>query len=141
MAARIQRRRTPGWRMRPNTIYVGRPTVFGNPWKVVIDKRRDIAIDGPGIHFLSTDDLDTAHDYAVAAYRDWLINGNQSRVLSARRISETSDERDRLEARRRRILGQLKTLAGRDLACWCPRHYACHVDVLLALANGDGMAA
>lgn len=28
---RIQRKRTPGWRMPPNTIYVGRPTPMGNP--------------------------------------------------------------------------------------------------------------
>ena len=27
---RIQRKRTKGWRMPPNTVYVGRPTVWGN---------------------------------------------------------------------------------------------------------------
>jgi Domain of unknown function (DUF4326) len=27
---RIQRKRTKGWRMPPNTVYVGRPTKFGN---------------------------------------------------------------------------------------------------------------
>jgi hypothetical protein len=27
---RIQRKRTPGWRMPPNTVYVGRPTMWGN---------------------------------------------------------------------------------------------------------------
>ena len=31
---RVQRRRVKGWRMPPNTIYVGRPTKFGNPFKV-----------------------------------------------------------------------------------------------------------
>ncbi len=29
---RIQRKRTKGWKMPPNTIYVGRPTVWGNPF-------------------------------------------------------------------------------------------------------------
>ena len=29
---RIQRKRTKGWRMPPNTIYVGRPTKWGNPY-------------------------------------------------------------------------------------------------------------
>lgn len=29
---RIQRRRTKGWKMPPNTVYVGRPTMWGNPW-------------------------------------------------------------------------------------------------------------
>ena len=31
---RIQRRRTKGWRMPPNTVYVGRPSKWGNPFKV-----------------------------------------------------------------------------------------------------------
>jgi len=29
---RIQRKRTKGWRMPPDTVYVGRPSVFGNPF-------------------------------------------------------------------------------------------------------------
>lgn len=28
---RIQRKRTAGWKMPPNTVYVGRPTRWGNP--------------------------------------------------------------------------------------------------------------
>lgn len=31
MPKRIQRKRTKGWRMPPNAIYVGRPTKWGNP--------------------------------------------------------------------------------------------------------------
>ena len=34
MPKRVQRRRTKGWRMPPNTVYVGRPTKWGNPFKV-----------------------------------------------------------------------------------------------------------
>jgi hypothetical protein len=30
---RIQRKRTRGWRMPPNTVYVGRPTKWGNPYR------------------------------------------------------------------------------------------------------------
>ena len=30
---RIQRKRTKGWRMPPNTVYVGRGTKWGNPYK------------------------------------------------------------------------------------------------------------
>ena len=30
---RIQRERTKGWRMPPNTVYVGRLSKFGNPFK------------------------------------------------------------------------------------------------------------
>ena len=28
-----------------------------------------------------------------------------------------------------------KELAGKNLACWCPLHVACHADVLLKIAN------
>lgn len=31
---RIQRQRTKGWRMPENTVYVGRPTKWGNPFVV-----------------------------------------------------------------------------------------------------------
>ena len=32
---RIQRHRTKGWRMPEGAIYVGRPTIWGNPYRVV----------------------------------------------------------------------------------------------------------
>ena len=32
MAKRIQRKRTPGWRMPADAIYVGRPTKWGTPF-------------------------------------------------------------------------------------------------------------
>jgi hypothetical protein len=31
---RIQRKRTKGWKMPLNTVYVGRPSKWGNPFKV-----------------------------------------------------------------------------------------------------------
>lgn len=34
MPKRIQRRRTRGWRMPENTVYVGRPSKWGNPFRV-----------------------------------------------------------------------------------------------------------
>jgi Domain of unknown function (DUF4326) len=33
MPERIQRKRTRGSKMPPNTVYVGRPSVWGNPFK------------------------------------------------------------------------------------------------------------
>lgn len=50
MAERVQRRRTAGWRMPANTVYVGRPSKWGNPFPVVAGD----------------------HAGAVAAYRRWL---------------------------------------------------------------------
>lgn len=34
---RIQRKRTKGWRMPDNTVYVGRGSKWGNPYKVGVD--------------------------------------------------------------------------------------------------------
>ena len=34
MPKRIQRKRTKGWKMPENAIYIGRPTVWGNRWKI-----------------------------------------------------------------------------------------------------------
>jgi len=34
---RIQRKRTRGWKMPKNTVYVGRPTKWGNPFKLTPD--------------------------------------------------------------------------------------------------------
>lgn len=35
---RVQRERTKGWKMQPNTVYVGRPTKWGNPFRAIFDK-------------------------------------------------------------------------------------------------------
>ncbi len=35
MPKRIQRSRRKGWRMPENAVYVGRPTKFGNPFRLV----------------------------------------------------------------------------------------------------------
>jgi hypothetical protein len=50
MPKRIQRQRTKGWRMPEGAVYVGRPTVFGNPcdWRSLSQpgpERRGAAVD------------------------------------------------------------------------------------------------
>jgi hypothetical protein len=54
---RVQRKRIKGWKMPENTVYVGRPTKFGNPF----DYRLPIA----GRQAYARED-------AVALYRDFL---------------------------------------------------------------------
>lgn len=46
MPQRIQRRRTKGWKMPPNTVYVGRPTKWGNPVRTFSNKERAKAVEG-----------------------------------------------------------------------------------------------
>ena len=38
MPKRIQRKRTKGWKMPEGSVYVGRPTKWGNPFLVVEDR-------------------------------------------------------------------------------------------------------
>lgn len=60
MPVRIQRKRTKGWRMPPNTVYVGRPSRWGNPFQVV-DLAAEYACDEAQARVL-----------CVEAYRKWL---------------------------------------------------------------------
>lgn len=110
MPKRIQRKRTKGWRMPPNTVYVGRPTKWGNPFIVssdpdrlehYADYRKNVDLwDGWPLKDAAT---------AVAAYRDMI----------AKRLSPID----------------VAELRGKNLACWCPLDQPCHADVLLDLAN------
>lgn len=44
MPKRVRMRRTKGWRMPPNTVYVGRPTQWGNPFRVTAEHGADEAV-------------------------------------------------------------------------------------------------
>ena len=58
MPKRIQRKRTKGWRMPPNTVYVGRPGKWGNPFSLLF----------------ATD----SREQMVRLFRAWLLNGSCS---------------------------------------------------------------
>ncbi|MFA4084817.1 DUF4326 domain-containing protein [Mycobacteroides salmoniphilum] len=105
MPERIQRKRTAGWRMPEGAIYVGRPSRWGNPWRVGDWLMTHAGMPcGPhyGCEFILTPEI------AVAFYR-------QAFAPDAAEI--------RAELR------------GHDLACWCPLDQPCHADVLVELAN------
>ena len=112
---RIQRKRTKGWRMPENTVYVGRGSKWGNPYKVVAQYKN-----GP---------FDIYHD-------DWFLGQSTGRE-GAQRIAVNKF----LEARENyrhnipddaTIQAELK---GKNLACWCADATPCHADVLIELAN------
>ncbi|WP_041797201.1 DUF4326 domain-containing protein [Pararhodospirillum photometricum] len=107
--ARIQRLRAKGWRMPPDTVYVGRPTIWGNHF--VVDPSR--AVDHPdwrrNVDFWSVWPVSDAAT-AVQAYREM--------VLAQWWFQEL-----------------IPGLRGRNLACWCPLDQPCHADVLLEIAN------
>lgn len=105
---RVQRQRTTGWRMPEGVVYVGRPTRWGNPFRV-------------------------GEDYQIV-----LRDGSQraGHVDDAARAVDLFAEY--IEANPDLVPIVREHLAGRDLACWCPVGQPCHADVLLAVANGCG---
>ena len=96
MPVRIQRQRTKGWKVPEGAVYVGRPTVFGNPYKV-------------GDPYVLGTIADSA--FAVRLFQTYARIGIR--------------------------LGDIRSLRGKDLCCWCPLDQPCHADVLLELANRD----
>ncbi|RMG90187.1 MAG: DUF4326 domain-containing protein [Chloroflexi bacterium] len=112
---RIQRLRKKGWQMPPNTKYVGRPTKFGNPFRLTSDgyiqfyKKED----KKWILFSYVGGATT--ETIVLLYALW-ITGRLSYIES---LPEPPDAKELLKYD--------------NLACWCPLHQPCHVDVLLEL--------
>jgi hypothetical protein len=106
---RIQRQRTKGWRMPANAIYVGRPTKWGNAWRVgeLIDRERHSG-------------EQVTPQYAVEMFR------YTTEPIPGRHGFVTDYELNEID---------LRPLRGKDLACWCPLDQPCHADVLLELAN------
>ena len=97
----------------PGAIYVGRPTIFGNPFS-----------GRPRI----------GHPRSVILFDAWLRGDLTPHVLERAGFSEA----ETISMRRRRdaLLRSLPRLRDRDLQCWCPLTSPwCHADVLLRIAN------
>lgn len=145
---RVQRKRTKGWRMPENTVYVGRGSKWGNPYKVGVTKTRspgalrpwiDWEHEGRGdkpvgerVSFTHLDNSVTWHqiEYATAAqcvelYQQYIGAAPNTRLQMA-------FDKDWKAAYIARVKAEL---AGKNLACWCPLDAPCHADVLLEIAN------
>ncbi|WP_211832858.1 DUF4326 domain-containing protein [Streptomyces asiaticus] len=121
---RIQRKRTPGWRLADATtnplgaVIVSRPSRFGNPFTI------QQAIEA---------EMGNPRSAVTQAYREWLRVGTQGGWFEETyRIGNQVFDR-------RRVLADLHLLRGRDLACTCPlpepgQPDHCHGAVLLELA-------
>lgn len=105
---RIQRRRARGWRMPEHTKYVGRGSLYGNPFRVA-RSARELEAGGELVVASSAD--------AVERFREWIRQTREGRFVAA---------------------CAARNLWGLDLACWCPLDQACHADVLLEIANPRG---
>lgn len=114
MPIRIQRKRTGGWRMPENTIYVGRPTEFGNPFPVEYMGR----------------------EWSIELYERLLNGGNIGDAAAfCYKYSEqvTGDPNGLHRSHNHKYIQQ--KLRGKNLACWCKLNQACHADILLEIAN------
>lgn len=109
---RIQRRRTKGWRLPPNTVCVDRSTDFGNPFTVAAAHEAGHA--GKRLP-----------EFVVSCFDAWL-HGDRSEWMGAE--SDAAAEM---------ILSRLPELRGKNLACYCKPGSPCHADVLLRLANAN----
>lgn len=135
MPDRVQRKRRAGEAGIPiGAIYVGRPTKFGNPFKIDSNAKTVYVHDDINVHYRIPGSLDAAHlvqQRAVDLYRSWLDTGDL-RGLTELPGAELPPI---LMRKRAQVIGDIHTLAGRDLCCWCPPWLPCHADALLELAN------
>ena len=104
---RIQRKREKGWRMPKGAVYVGRPSKWGNPYRVS-DYRFETP-DGRPVR-----DEIAAREMALRDFSMW---------LGCTPVGEAMAEAAKRELR------------GKRLACWCPIGMPCHADELLEIAN------
>jgi len=122
MPSRIQRRRTKGWRMPDGAVYVGRPTKWGNPFRVV-----PVHESGPFDVVLGEDGF-CAQSTGLAAARQVAVDHFRLAIHPAAPKDSLPDYP---------LWAEIQAeLAGRDLVCWCPLTHPCHADVLLAIAAG-----
>ena len=131
---RVQLRRTKGWRMPPGTVSVARPTIWGNPARIVrtgmlplgdeTDEEPGVAsLVGPWACLKSRPDAPMSGWWfatraeAVAKAVDWY------RFVATEPFIKAP------------FRARIPELRGKNLACWCPLDQPCHADVLLELAN------
>jgi len=110
-ARRLQRSRRKGYRLPIGAIYVGRPTIWGNPF----DARHG------------------GHARCTILHKQWLDGHIGDLMLE--NMGFCGAEIDALHRKRERVLTRLYSLAGQNLACWCPLTSAwCHAETYLARA-------
>jgi len=141
---RVQRKRTKGWRMPENTVYVGRGSKWGNPFVLngPSGLAREPAIQNPDKSWEYEGRISAAgmrHDYFHPGGKITLVNVRymtRDEIVLCYRAYATGagwpcDWKGHSKVNEIRA-----ELAGKNLACWCPLDQPCHADVLLELANG-----
>jgi len=123
MVKRIQRKRTKGYKMPPGSVYVGRPTKWGNPFVV----GREMTAWQKA--FIATQLF--PFDKIAEEYR----RGTFSQPLTLEKSLEYYQIHIEFQVKNGNL--DLSELHGKDLACWCALNKKCHADILLKLANDE----
>lgn len=110
---RIHRVSDPAWRAPANTVFVGRPTLYGNP-------------------FASTDP-----QKALDAYLVHIQPGTKTISLGPELWVAPDAHKNALHYDYPGFLRTqgVRALRGKNLACTCPPGAPCHADALLMLVN------
>lgn len=96
--------------MPPNTVYVGRPSKWENPFPIDENCDRAEAIRRFKVH--------------LASYFGWV---ERATAMAFYPLPVKSTEFEEW----------IKPLRGKNLACWCRTDEECHADFLLKIANED----
>jgi hypothetical protein len=95
--------------MPPNTVYVGRPTKWGNPYLITVRP----ALLPPN---MSWGREEAVHWYGVMLAGGWRLRRPPGWQL---------------------VTDAMKELEGKNVCCWCPLDLPCHGDILLAYGNAS----
>lgn len=147
--------------MPAGAVYVGRPTVWGNPFRLrtpyALMREPGAADPQAAAEYEGRISANgTRHDYfhpdgrvtrctvrfmtaaeSVEHYRRTLTGDLTASMRSAGIRPGLRGHSLTLGAYVVTVADVVRDLAGRDLACWCPLDQPCHADVLLEIANTD----
>lgn len=160
MPERIQRRRAKGFVLPTTAIYVGRPSKWGNPFKIGTPLGLARV---PAVHYPDHEWEYEGRCTAAGAYHPYVSDevANHPHAIATPQLSIKAyvpcnvrhmTPAETVDCYRAYVTGGgwpidwaprpgftlddiRKELGGRDLACWCPLSSPCHADVLLELAN------
>lgn len=127
---RIQRKRAKGWKRPEGAVYVGRGSIWGNPF-VVGEPSGCAFLDGgdptPMIPALTLEKSLEFYQNVMSGYLcpEMHPHGHQYLAAFRRRIKGASPGE-----------WARSVLRGKTLMCFCPLDQPCHADILLELANG-----
>jgi len=107
--------------MPPDTVYVGRPSDWGNPFKSdKIGREKAIAL----YRLMLTGKLSkSSMNRVLKSCKGKVFNGQDISFFKFQIVGAVLRKR-------------LHELYGKDLACWCPLDKTCHADVLIELIKG-----